>query len=83
MAAFIGILCGLPMAFLLGIVFGIRTMGLCAVSDEAFYFLALCWLLRAVFWFLLAGLPLIGFIFGFDALLKLLSKIWDTDEQKY
>jgi hypothetical protein len=78
-AALIGLLCGLVMALIWSVVV-MRGLGACLDPRPGAVNLTVCFSIKAVYWFLLAGLPLIGFIFGFDALLKFLSKMWGTDK---
>lgn len=79
-AALIGALCGLAMAFIWSVVL-LRGIGACYATSASVASSLACNLGKVVFWLLLAGPPLVGLVFGFDVLLKWLSKFWGTDKK--
>jgi len=79
-AAFIGALCGLAMAFVWSFI-ALRGIGACYDKTETTASIFACALAKGMYWVLLVGPPLVGLIFGSDKLIKLLSKLWGTDKQ--
>jgi len=79
-AAFVGALCGLAMAFVWSFI-ALRGIGACYAKTETTETVIACALVKGVYWLLLFGPPLVGLIFGSDKLIKWLSKLWGTDKQ--
>jgi hypothetical protein len=79
-AALVGALCGLAMAFVWSFV-ALRGIGACYDKTETTASIIACALVKGGYWVLLVGPPLVGLIFGSDKLIKWLSKLWGTDKQ--
>ena len=78
-AAVIGALCGLAMAFVWSFV-ALRGIGACYVATESLASVLACNIVKIVYWVLLFGPPVLGLVFGSDVMLKWLSKLWGTDK---
>jgi hypothetical protein len=79
-AALVGALCGLAMAFVWGLI-AFRFIGICYDKSEATASIIVCESVKGIYWVLLVGPPMVGLIFGSDTLIKWLSRLWGTDKQ--